>query len=293
MAIPAKQQQLSVAEKIEAALIKGDLEQLTVEERVVHYNNVCESLGLNPKTQPFGYIRLNAKLVLYPLRGCTDQLRKINGISLHIVSQDIQDGVLIVHVKAIDKTGREDEDIGAVPFSTNLVGENRSNAVMKAITKAKRRVTLSISGLGWPDESEIDSIPGAVRQPPLIAPNVMRPVDPPHDAATGEITDDPQVVVGQPADQAPAPSTPTPAGAGAAVTAERQNGLEFLASEAAERGTEQLQSLWQGMTGAEHKLMKAAFDRVYKPRARVVDALNEEAERQAARQQQDDAADLR
>jgi hypothetical protein len=28
-------------------------------------------------------------------------------------------------------------------------------------TKAKRRITLSISGMGWTDESEIDSIPGA------------------------------------------------------------------------------------------------------------------------------------
>jgi ribosomal protein S13 len=32
---------------------------------------------------------------------------------------------------------------------------------MKAETKAKRRVTLSIVGLGWTDESEVDSIPGA------------------------------------------------------------------------------------------------------------------------------------
>ena len=32
---------------------------------------------------------------------------------------------------------------------------------MKAETKAKRRVTLSISGLGWTDETEIESIPNA------------------------------------------------------------------------------------------------------------------------------------
>jgi hypothetical protein len=33
---------------------------------------------------------------------------------------------------------------------------------MKAITKAKRRVTLSICGLGWLDETEIESIPSAM-----------------------------------------------------------------------------------------------------------------------------------
>ena len=44
---------------------------------------------------------------------------------------------------------------------------------MKAETKAKRRVTLSICGMGWLDESEIESIPNA------------KPV--PMDLKTGEI----------------------------------------------------------------------------------------------------------
>jgi hypothetical protein len=42
-----------------------------------------------------------------------------------------------------------------------LQGEARANAVMKAITKAKRRVTLSICGLGLMDESEALTLPGA------------------------------------------------------------------------------------------------------------------------------------
>ena len=33
------------------------------------------------------------------------------------------------------------------------------NAKLKAITKAKRRVTLSICGLGFLDETEIETIP--------------------------------------------------------------------------------------------------------------------------------------
>jgi hypothetical protein len=33
--------------------------------------------------------------------------------------------------------------------------------MLKAVTKAKRRVTLSLCGLGMTDESEVDSIPGA------------------------------------------------------------------------------------------------------------------------------------
>jgi len=42
-----------------------------------------------------------------------------------------------------------------------LQGESLANALMKAETKAKRRVTLSICGLGMLDETEIGSIPTA------------------------------------------------------------------------------------------------------------------------------------
>jgi hypothetical protein len=40
-----------------------------------------------------------------------------------------------------------------------LKGDALANALMKAETKAKRRVTLSLAGLGWLDETEIASIP--------------------------------------------------------------------------------------------------------------------------------------
>jgi hypothetical protein len=42
-----------------------------------------------------------------------------------------------------------------------LKGEALANAEMKAVTKAKRRLTLSICGLGWLDETEISTVPDA------------------------------------------------------------------------------------------------------------------------------------
>jgi len=42
------------------------------------------------------------------------------------------------------------------------MGGKVGNALMKAVTKAKRRVTLSICGLGILDETEVESIPNAV-----------------------------------------------------------------------------------------------------------------------------------
>ena len=59
-----------------------------------------------------------------------------------------------------EANGRIDEATGAVSLEL-LKGENRANAIMKAETKAKRRVTLSFAGLGMLDETEIESIPGA------------------------------------------------------------------------------------------------------------------------------------
>jgi hypothetical protein len=61
---------------------------------------------------------------------------------------------------ATDKTGRTDADLGVVSVKGKQ-GDNLANAMMKAVTKAKRRVTLSICGLGWLDESELETVPTA------------------------------------------------------------------------------------------------------------------------------------
>ena len=153
MNTPAKIQTPTPA-TIEDVLIRGDLSKLTEAQRTEYYMRVCHSLGLNPLTKPFDYLTLSGKLVLYAKRDAADQLRKINGISITIVSQEQADGLLTVHARATDKTGRTDEDFGVVAFKGGG-NEFAANAVMKAVTKAKRRVTLSISGLGLLDETEV------------------------------------------------------------------------------------------------------------------------------------------
>jgi hypothetical protein len=145
---------------IEQVLISGDLSRLTSEQRVSYYNKTCESLGLNPLTQPFAYINLNGKLTLYARKDCTEQLRGIRNISIGIASREVVEGVYVVTARATNQAGRSDESIGAVPID-KLTGEARANCMMKAETKAKRRVTLSFCGLGILDETEIESIPGA------------------------------------------------------------------------------------------------------------------------------------
>lgn len=153
------------AAALETVLIRGDLSKLSEGQRVSYYRAVCESVGLNPLTQPFSYITLNGKLVLYALKACTDQLRKIHGVSVERLDKQKEDDLFIVTAYVQDRTGRTDASTGAVTLGT-LKGEALANALMKAETKAKRRATLSICGLGMLDEIEVESIADA--HPPRL-----------------------------------------------------------------------------------------------------------------------------
>lgn len=148
---------MSVPEIIESVLIGGDLAKLTADQRLAYYKKVCESLGLNTLTKPFEFISLNGKLTLYAKRDATDQLRKVHNVSLAIASREVIGDIYVVTAKATigDRT---DESTGAVSVK-GLFGEALANAYLKSETKAKRRVTLSICGLGLLDETEVDSIP--------------------------------------------------------------------------------------------------------------------------------------
>lgn len=161
--VRAKAQEMTVAQGVEAVLINGDLTPLTPEQRLSYYNAVCKSLGLNPLTRPFDYIAFKAtensqaRLVLYARKDCTEQLRKIRRISCTNVTRKIEDGLVIAEADVVDGTGRTDHGTGVVPIH-GISGRDLANAIMKAETKAKRRATLSICGLGFLDEAELDTI---------------------------------------------------------------------------------------------------------------------------------------
>ena len=155
---------------IESVITRGDLAKLSPEERTRYYSEVCRSVGLNPMTQPFQYLQLNGKLTLYARKDATDQLRQIHGVSLTIASREQVGDVYVVTARATTASGRVDESIGAVSIGT-LKGDALANALMKAETKAKRRVTLSICGLGLLDETELETIPNTQPEPmPAPAP---------------------------------------------------------------------------------------------------------------------------
>ena len=96
---------------------------------------------------------------MYALKGATDQLRRIYDISCEVKNTEKIEDLYVVTVKAINnKNGRVDEDMGFAKIS-GMKGDMLGNAMLKATTKAKRRVTLSMCGLGMLDEDEVASIP--------------------------------------------------------------------------------------------------------------------------------------
>ncbi len=137
-------------------VLMNDLSSLNPQQRVKYISSVCNSLGLNPATQPFDYITLNGRLTLYAKKNAAEQLCKLHGVSIDILSREITDDVYVVTARATTH-GRSNESIGAVSIS-GLKGEAKANAFMKAETKAKRRVVFSLLGLGMLDETEVSSI---------------------------------------------------------------------------------------------------------------------------------------
>jgi hypothetical protein len=121
--------------------------------------------------KPFMVMTTSQGKFLYATKAFTDWVRKSEGISFTSVTREFIDDLVIVTVTAVTKDGRTDTSTGvaaianmvktqsgdyiAVPLSS----EGKANAIMKAETKAKRRVTLSLGGFGVTDEAELDTIP--------------------------------------------------------------------------------------------------------------------------------------
>ncbi|RYD57960.1 MAG: hypothetical protein EOP56_06720 [Sphingobacteriales bacterium] len=161
---------------ISSIVINGDISKLSPAQKVGYYRQFCDRLGLDPLSQPFKLLRLNGKEILYCDRTGAQQLNKLHKVSHEIKAREAVNGCYVVTAQASTPDGRKTESIGAVTID-NLKGDNLCNAMMKAETKAKRRATLDLLGLGILDETETDSIPHAlpVEVPAVAANTVVTP----------------------------------------------------------------------------------------------------------------------
>lgn len=192
-------------------LVAKDISRFTEEEKVKHYEEYCAATGLDPRQRPFEYIWMDdsymgRKLVLYLTKEGAAQLRAKHGVSITgmegpTVANDI------VSCKAFAKLpdGRVDVSTGSVSV-LNLKGKAQADAALAAETKAKRRVTISICGLGVLDETEVQDVTSMVTKISESASAPAPQVSSPAAVATAtakEVTPTPE----------PVPTSPTPVGA--------------------------------------------------------------------------------
>lgn len=147
-------------EIIEKVVIGGDLSKLNPKERMSYVKARCEAAGLNIITRPFEYLVLNGKTVLYATKSCAESLVGLHGLSVEILlrEHDPDLGIYSATARATFPSGRFVDDMGVTPVRS-LHPADLSNAMMKAITKAKRRAVLSACGLGDViDESELETV---------------------------------------------------------------------------------------------------------------------------------------
>jgi hypothetical protein len=160
--------------------LAGDFSSLSDGEKAKVMLALCETYGLNPLTRPFMILRQNVrgpqgwdvKETLYATKAVTDQLRMQHRLSDTIAELRVEDGLIWAKARIVDAEGRVTEDVGIVPVPSGerVSAEDRANAIMKAVTKAKRRATLAHVGLSMLDETEVETIPNAsVVEPPPVS----------------------------------------------------------------------------------------------------------------------------
>lgn len=165
---------------LEGVVVHGDLSKLSPAQRLEWYNQRCAAAGLDPRTQPFQYLSLQGKLTLYATKAATDQLIAQHKLRVEVIDRRAHAdlGVYEVQVRVTRGDGSTVDDLAAVPIA-GLKGDALCNAFMKCVTKAKRRTVLSACGLGMLDETEVETIPNAVRVD--VEPDPAPP-DPPGEA---------------------------------------------------------------------------------------------------------------
>jgi hypothetical protein len=121
--------------------------------RVVYYMETCRREGVDPWSKPFDIIvDKKGKTSFYRNAEWGAQRRKASGITCSVLEHGVLDGVYFIRLKGVAKDGREDEDIGTCaftdPMGRPIAPADKAEAMKKAMTAAKLRMTKSLEGAG-------------------------------------------------------------------------------------------------------------------------------------------------
>ena len=184
----AEAEALVRSQVVSSIVLRGDLSGLTETQLTRYYASLCESLSLDVRYKPFDLILFNGKKVLYANRACTDMLAERHGITREVIDgprfvELDKTKAIICIARVTSPSGRQETATAVVPATDPI------NGMMKCETKAKRRATLAILGLGLLDHTELETIPGIklpqdASQTVVDAPSVSRdPLDVAEDMA--------------------------------------------------------------------------------------------------------------
>jgi hypothetical protein len=153
----------AAASALEHVLATGDLAQFAPKQRIAYYLHICHRLGIASESRPFDWLTLDGKLVLYPNKSCTEQLRRQHQISVKLTRREIVGDLYVVEVEGSRPNGQTDFASKYVPLrdgrGNRLAGRDLANAFAKCETGAKRRLTLSMIGLAAvPDLDDVEKV---------------------------------------------------------------------------------------------------------------------------------------
>jgi len=127
----------------------GRCDNLNIDQQAEYKKWLCAKIGVSPTLQPIDLIPTKNGLRPYLNKGAAELIRDERKISITGLEVSEQNGMFVVSCKVRGQNGRIDCDMGAcLKNGTQKSPMNPNDSLMKAVTKAKRRATLSMCGLG-------------------------------------------------------------------------------------------------------------------------------------------------
>lgn len=121
----------------------GACNNLSPDQQAEYKTFLCAKMGVSPLLQPIDLIPTKNGLRPYLNKGAAELIRDERKISITDIEVSEKNGMFVAICKVRAMNGRVDCDMGACQK-----GNEPENSLMKAVTKAKRRATLSMCGLG-------------------------------------------------------------------------------------------------------------------------------------------------
>jgi hypothetical protein len=143
-------------------LIRGDISGVSREALLRYIFLFCERVGISPLAVPFSLMKTQRGMQLVANRNFYDAVASKYSVSRECVGEGFFEGTKLYYTRyrATTPDGRVTEDMALVD-TAGLNGNDLANAIMKAHTKGRNRVTRAHLGFPFPDETEAETVPGA------------------------------------------------------------------------------------------------------------------------------------